>query len=344
MLSRRLAVSPTVWPRLCNALAGSWSAQAELMLDARDDFLAHCRLELGLSSHTLSAYRRDLGHIYQAASSLALDPSTAGPDEVGQVLGYLRTQRHLAAASLTRLLVAWRMYLRYLVLEGLVDRDRVQLARAPQTWNHLPEVLNVAEVDALLSSAPPGRMYLRDRCALELLYASGARASEVIGIGRADMAQDRSWVRVRGKGRKERLVPIGERARQALASYLSELRPQLDPHNRLDALLLSSRGQALSRQSLWLLVRRAAAVAGIHRPVYTHLLRHSFATHLLEGGADLRAVQELLGHANLSTTQRYTHVDAARLRALHQQFHPRARSQPSSPAASLSASDEPVAD
>ena len=252
------------------------------MIDARDDFLTHCRLELGLSAHTIAAYRRDLQHIYQAAAACQLDVADAGPDQVGQVMGYLRNECALAASSLARLLVAWRMYLRFLVLERLVERDRVQLARAPSTWNQLPEVLTVAEVDALLAAAPPGRMHTRDGCALELLYACGARASEVAGIGLADLGSDRSWVRLRGKGNKERLVPVGSQAIPIIP---------------------------LSKAT---------------EKVYPHLFRHSFATHLLEGGADLRAVQELLGHANLSTTQRYTHVDATRLRALHQKFHPRA--------------------
>ena len=293
-------------------------------LDARRDFLTYCRLELGLSANTINAYRGDLEKLYEAAEASGIDATEAGPDEVGVVLAHLRDERGLAPSSLSRLLVAWRMYLRFLVLEKLVERDRVQLARAPRLWQELPDVLSVAEVDALLQAAPPGPLRLRDAAALELLYACGARASEVIGIGLGDLREDGQVVRLLGKGNKQRIVPLGRRAREAVASYLRELRPELDPQHKHEALLLTRRQRPMTRQALWALVKRAGQLAGITKPVYTHLLRHSFATHLLENGADLRAVQELLGHANMTTTQRYTHVDQRRLKAIHQQFHPRA--------------------
>jgi integrase/recombinase XerD len=295
------------------------------MLDARDGFLAYCRLELGLSANTLAAYRNDLAKIHDALAALGLDLAACGQDEVGQVLGWLRDERAQAASSLVRLLVAWRMYTRYLVMERLVERDRIQLAQMPKLWNALPEVLSVAEVDRLLASAPPGPFQLRDRLALELLYAVGGRASEVVGIRRDDLHEGETLVRLHGKGDKERMVPLGSRARACLRRYLAELRPSLDPGGRAPELLLSRRGRRLGRAALWKLVRDAGRLAGIAKPVYTHLLRHSFATHLLEGGADLRAVQELLGHANLTTTQRYTHVDAKRLIEVHRRFHPRSR-------------------
>jgi len=288
------------------------------------DFLAYCRLELGLAGNTLNAYQRDLQLLVEAGTGLGLDVERAGPDEVGAVLGWLRDERELGSASLARLLVCWRMYARFLAAEGLQREDRVQLAQSPRLWQHLPEVLSVAEVDRLLRSAPPGRLHLRDRAALELLYACGARASEVVGIGLGDLRDEGTTVLVRGKGSKERLVPVHDAARRAVAAYLRELRPRLDPEHRREALLLGARGGPMSRQVLWRVVRDAGRIADIDKPVYTHLLRHSFATHLLAGGADLRAVQELLGHANLSTTQRYTHLDQRALRELHQRFHPRA--------------------
>ncbi|MBA3709851.1 MAG: tyrosine-type recombinase/integrase, partial [Planctomycetes bacterium] len=236
-----------------------------------------------------------------------------------------RDERAQAPASLVRLLVTTRMYARYLVLEKAIDRDRIQLARMPHLWNQLPGVLSIEEVDRLLSAAPKGPMHARDRLALELLYACGGRASEVVTIGLADLREQARLVKLQGKGAKERMVPLGERARSALRRYLDECRPALDPGGTVERLLLSSRGRPWSRQALWRLVKTAGVLAGIDKPVYTHLLRHSFATHLLENGADLRAVQELLGHANLSTTQRYTHVDAKRLVEVHRRFHPRAR-------------------
>lgn len=295
------------------------------MLDARPAFLAYCRLELGLSSNTLSAYRNDLDKVYQGLLALGLSVEACGPDEIARLLGWLRDERAQAASSLVRLLVSLRMYAKYLVMERLMARDRIQLAQMPRVWNQLPEVLSVAEVERLLAAAPPGPMHLRDRLILELLYACGGRASEVAGIGRSDLRERATLVHLRGKGGKERMVPLGDKARACLKRYLAELRPQLDPNERQERLLLSARGRPLGRQALWTVVKQAGVLAGVDKPVYTHLLRHSFATHLLEGGADLRTVQELLGHANLTTTQRYTHVDAKRLVEVHRKFHPRAR-------------------
>lgn len=295
------------------------------MLDARAAFLAYCRLELGLSPNTIAAYKRDLALVYAGFAALGLDIAHCGPDEVGRLLAWLRDERNLASSSLVRLLVALRMYARWLVSEKLMERDRIQLAQMPKLWNSLPEVLSVDEVERLLQSPPDGPMRLRDRLALELLYACGGRASEVAGIALEDLKEHASLVQLHGKGGKDRMVPLGERARSALRRYLDELRPTLDPGHKQRRLLLSTRGRPISRNTLWKLVHDAGVLAGITRPVYTHLLRHSFATHLLEGGADLRSVQELLGHANLTTTQRYTHVDAKRLIEVHRKFHPRSR-------------------
>ena len=293
------------------------------MLDVRLAFLGFCRLELSLSANTIAAYKRDLQLVYTGMEALGLDLATCGPDEVGQLLGWLRDERQLAASSLVRLLVAFRMYARYLVVEKHLTKDRIQLAQMPKLWNALPEVLSVDDVEKLLHAVDDGPMRLRDRLALELLYACGGRASEVAGLHVDDVREHGALVKLHGKGNKERMVPLGERARSALRRYLSDLRPTLDPTQRQTRLLLSRRGRSLSRQALWKIVHQAGQLAGLKKPVYTHLLRHSFATHLLEGGADLRSVQELLGHANLTTTQRYTHVDAKRLVEVHRKFHPR---------------------
>jgi integrase/recombinase XerD len=296
------------------------------MPDARvTAFLAYVRLELGLAANTVAAYRRDLALVHQGLVALGLDLAQCGPDEVGRLLAWLRDERRLAASSLVRLLVAWRMYTRFLVGEKLLARDRIGLAQMPKTWNTLPEVLSVDEVERLLHAVAEGPMRLRDRLALELLYACGGRASEVVGICLEDLKEHAALVQLHGKGGKDRMVPLGERARSALRRYLAELRPTLDPQHQRRHLLLSARGRPLGRHALWKVVHDAGRLAGIARPVYTHLLRHSFATHLLEGGADLRSVQELLGHANLTTTQRYTHVDAKRLIEVHRKFHPRSR-------------------
>ena len=294
-------------------------------VQAQRDFLAYCRLELGLSANTLVAYGQDLDKLRLALGGLGLDLATCGPDEVGKVLAWLRDERANAPATLVRLLVTWRMFARYLAMERLIPRDRIQLAQMPTLWNELPQVLSADEVVELLAAAKPGPLYARDRLALELLYASGGRASEVVGIGLADFQSGNALVKLHGKGNKERMVPLGAQARGCLRRYLAELRPQLARTPTEDRLLLSARGRPLTRQSLWALVKDAGRRAGLDQEVFTHLLRHSFATHLIENGADLRAVQELLGHANLTTTQRYTHVDAKRLIEVHRKFHPRSR-------------------
>ncbi len=293
--------------------------------DHRQAFLAACRLDLGLSANTLAAYANDLAKAFSGLAAIGLALEHCGPDEVAGLLAHLRDARRQSSASLVRLLVTLRMYTRFLVAAGLLPRDRIQLAALPKLWNELPEVLSVDEVGRLLRAAPPGALQLRDTLALELLYACGGRASEVAGIGLGDMREGGRLVQLLGKGSKQRVVPLGAVARACLARYLSELRPRLDPARRQERLLLSARGRPFSRLALWRLVHAAGALAGIGKRVYPHLLRHSFATHLLEHGADLRAVQELLGHVNLTTTQRYTHVDAERLIAVHRRFHPRAR-------------------
>jgi integrase/recombinase XerD len=295
------------------------------VLDRRSDFLSYCRLELGLSSNTIAAYRNDLAKAYEGFTALGIDLAQAGPDEVAKLLAHLRDARSQSPASLVRMLVSLRMYVRYLVMEKELARDRIQLASLPHLWNNLPEVLSVDEVDRLLAADHEGGLAARDRLALELLYACGGRASEIVGLGLADIREQGTLVKLKGKGNKERLVPLGDAARAALKRYLDELRPRLDPERRQERLLLGQRGGPMSRMELWRVVTAAGRRAGIAKRLYPHLLRHSFATHLLERGADLRAVQSLLGHANLTTTQRYTHVDAKRLIDLHRKFHPRSR-------------------
>ncbi len=288
------------------------------------EFLQHCRLELGLSANTLRNYATALTRLQVCLEARALAIGAVGPDEVGQFLGRLRDEDRLAPASLALTLSAWRMYSRWLVMERHIDRDRIGLAATPEVWNRLPGTLSVAEVDRLLASAPPGPLHLRDRLALELLYACGGRASEVAGLGLADLREEHSLVHLRGKGDKQRLVPLGERARTVLADYLKTLRPTLVSARSRDHLLLGPKGAPMTRQGLWRVVQQAGEHAGLGKPVWTHLLRHAFATHLLAGGANLRAVQELLGHSSLTTTQRYTRVEVERLAETHRRFHPRA--------------------
>jgi integrase/recombinase XerD len=289
-----------------------------------DRFLAHGRLALALSPNTLRDYRTALEHLHAAMAARGIATAEQlGPDEVAACLGWLRDERALAAGSLALCLVAWRMWARFLVEEGALARDRIALTPSPKLWRSIPEVLDPEEVDRLLASPPEGPLRARDKAALELLYALGGRASEVVGLGMTDLKEGGRLALLRGKGSKERLVPVGERARRAVAAYRDGLRRELDPRGRQERLLLGARGGPWNRQGLWQVVQQAAVLAGIAKPVWPHLLRHSFATHLLHGGADLRAVQALLGHASLTTTERYTHVDAARLRDIHRRFHPR---------------------
>ena len=288
-------------------------------------FLDHARLGLGLSPNTIRDYRTGLRHLQDAMAANGIaSPDALGPDEAAVCMGWLRDHAGLAAGSLAQCLVAWRMWARYLVEEGALAHDRLSLTPSPKLWRSIPEVLTPDEVERLLANPPDGPLRARDKAALELLYALGGRASEVIGLGMSDLKEGGRLALLRGKGSKERLVPVGERARRAVATYRDGLRRDLDPRGRQERLLLGARGGAWNRQGLWGVVTLAATLAGISKPVWPHLLRHSFATHLLHGGADLRAVQALLGHASLTTTERYTHVDAARLRDIHRRFHPRA--------------------
>lgn len=288
-------------------------------------FLDHARLALALSPNTVRDYTTGLAHLAEAMAALGYgSPEDLGPDEVAACLGWLRDSRSLAPSTLAQCLVAWRMWARFLVEEGALVRDRIALTPSPRLWQSVPEVLSPDEVAVLLAHPPDGPMRPRDKAALELLYALGGRASEVVGLGCSDLKEGGRLALLRGKGGKERLVPIGDRGRRAVAAWRDGLRRELDPRGRIEPLLLSSRGRPWSRQGLWAMVKTAAVLAGIAKPVWPHLLRHSFATHLLQGGADLRAVQSLLGHSSLTTTERYTHVDARRLRDIHRRFHPRA--------------------
>jgi integrase/recombinase XerD len=231
----------------------------------------------------------------------------------------------LAGATIRRQISAIRTWFAFLVGEGLIARDPSDRLETPKRWRTLPEVLTVPEVEAML--AAPGLeqpLAWRDRSLLELGYGAGLRVSEICGLGLNDLLLGDGLVRVMGKGSKERLVPVGRKVIGTLGVYLNGLRAELDRGATKGRVILNARGGPLSRVGAWSIVKRHAEAAGITRAVTPHTLRHSFATHLLEGGADLRAVQEMLGHADLSTTQIYTHVDRDYLRSVHRQFHPRA--------------------
>jgi integrase/recombinase XerD len=291
-----------------------------------DGFLAFLELERGLSAHTRDGYQRDLD---QAADFMARrgigDWRTASPADASAWLQSLG-RRGFASASVARKLTALRVFSRHLVRENLRSEDFTALLTGPRIGRRLPETLSAAEVGRLLAAPTGGTpQALRDRALLEVLYASGLRVSELAGLTLQQIDLEHGFLRVFGKGSKERMVPLGRRAAEAVGTYLAAGRPHFVRARTGSQLFLSNRGAALSRVRLWMIVREHAARAGIARKVKPHQLRHSFATHLLGGGADLRAIQEMLGHASISTTQIYTAVEEGRLLEHHARFHPRNR-------------------
>ncbi len=285
-----------------------------------------------MSPHTLAAYRRDLQR-YAAflAGRGTRDAAAVTEDHVTDFLVSLRRgdgdRRPLAAGSAARAVVAVRGFHRFLHREGLTDGDAAREVRPPTTPKRLPKAIPVAEVEALIAAAGADQtpLALRDRALLELLYGCGARISEAVGLDRDDIDLDGGTVRLHGKGDKQRVVPFGSYARAAVDAYLVRARPALAAGGRgTPALYLNARGGRLSRQSAWAVLRAAAERAGLAADVSPHTLRHSFATHLLDGGADVRVVQELLGHASVTTTQLYTLMTVDRLREVYAAAHPRA--------------------
>jgi integrase/recombinase XerD len=291
-----------------------------------DGFIAFLDLERGLSRHTRENYQRDLD---QAATWLArqevADWRTVSPAQASEWLHSL-SRADFAVASLARKLTALRVFARYLMREKLRTDDFTALLAGPKLGRRLPGTLSVDEVARLLAAPGAGDpAALRDRALLELFYSSGLRVTELGGLMLQQIDLEQGFLRVFGKGSKERVVPIGARACAAIATYLSAGRPHFVKTRTGSQLFLSNRGGALSRITLWYIVKKHARHAGITQNVKPHLLRHSFATHLLSGGADLRAIQEMLGHASIATTQIYTAVEPQRLLDQHAKFHPRNR-------------------
>lgn len=282
------------------------------------------RLEQGASPRTIDAYRRDIVRCAVFLREMGITRAQdATPAALREFVYHLK-DLGLAGSSIRRNISALRTWFRILVAEGLAHNDPTERLDSPQRWRSLPEVLTVDEVTRLL--AAPGleqRLAFRDRAMLELAYGAGLRVSEWITLAVRDVLLEESLVRVMGKGSKERLVPIGRSAIGAVAVYLRELRPTLEKGSGKGILFLNGRGVPLTRMGAWKILQKYVALAGIEKKVSPHTLRHTFATHLLEGGADLRAVQEMLGHADIATTQIYTHVDREYLRSVYHQFHPR---------------------
>lgn len=289
-------------------------------------FRAYIQSERGLAHNTVLAYGRDIDRFSEWFALRQLpDHLRLSLSEFSNYVSFLREQ-NLAPPSVARHLVALKVFYRFLRLENRLRENTVELLNSPTLWERIPHVLSATAVEKLLRGPRPAdKYYLRDRALLETLYATGARASEVAGLKVADLYLNEGFCRCLGKGSKQRIVPLGKPAQEALRVYLADLRPQLVQRNPAEQAVFVSRGaKPLSRIVIWMLVKKYVRRAGVQGKVSPHTLRHSFATHLLEGGADLRVVQELLGHANITTTQHYTHVDRKRLLTIHKKFHPRA--------------------
>lgn len=293
-----------------------------MQIDALDAFIDHLWLEDGLAKNTLESYRADLS---QFATWLAQSKLTLLEASQANIQQYLAVKFPKSKPrSISRLIASLRRFYRYCLRERLLDVDPTLQIDSPKLPRSLPKSLNEQEVEDLLDAPNINEAIgLRDRAMLELLYASGLRVSELVTIKVNEVSTQDGVVRVTGKGSKTRLVPMGEEAADWIIRYLKYARPEILQKRMSDALFVTTRASAMTRQAFWYLIKRYALLAGIHKPMSPHVLRHAFATHLLNHGADLRVVQMLLGHSDISTTQIYTHVARERLKSLHSVHHPR---------------------
>ncbi len=287
-----------------------------------DQFIAHLRVERGLAPNTIQSYSRDLVDFLSFLAERGVSADSAARRDISDYMASLHGR--LSSRSIGRRLSSIRMFFRFLVSEGRMEVSPARLVEAPKLPRRLPEILSLDEVERLLAQpardTPAGR---RDRAMLELLYATGLRVSELIGLRSSNVNLEAGFVRMVGKGSKERAVPMGERAKDSLRDYIAGARAALLGRRTSPYLFLNARGRQLTRQGFWKIIKRHGREAGIRRPITPHGLRHAFASHLLEGGADLRSVQIMLGHTDISTTQIYTHVTRDRLKKIHEDHHPR---------------------
>jgi len=284
-------------------------------------FLNFCRVEKGLASNSIQSYQLDLKRLSDTQPQPARDLQPADLDRYVESL----YSAGLSARSVARHITTLRNFYRFLIQEGQLERDPTEFLAQPKQWTKLPKYLNLGEVDKLVGAPPLDKPTgLRDRAMLELLYATGLRVSELCRLEISAVERAMGLLRVTGKGNKQRIVPFGDAAGAAIDLYLGDGRPRLLKGRASRFLFVTARGSAMTRQTFWRLIRGHGLRAGISRPLTPHVIRHSFATHLVEGGADLRSVQIMLGHADISTTQVYTHVARSRLREIVDRHHPRA--------------------
>ena len=289
-----------------------------------ESFLNYLIVECGLSENTIKGYKSDLRNFSNYLKNRGI--KRFQDLRTNMIVDYIEKekQRGLSENSISRSLVTAKMFYKYMITEGKISRNPMSSINSPKLQKRLPEVLHYKAVEKMLQAPDCNeKLGARDKAILELMYATGARVSEVASIKVSWVSLDYGFIKCQGKGSKQRIVPIGTEATNAVRRYLQDVRPLLSKGKDCETLFLSRTGKKLRRENIWELVRKYARCAGI-KNVSPHTLRHSFATHLLEGGADLRSVQEMLGHANISTTQIYTHVDRKYLKSVHQKFHPRA--------------------
>lgn len=289
-----------------------------------EQFLNYLLVERGLAKNTVSSYRIDLLKFSGFMKGRHIDSmEDVRKEDLVKYLMHLKDSG-LAANSISRSLAALKTFYKFLVNESVVKENTAGILESPRLWKKLPNTLDINEVDKLIG-APNARNWrgARDRASLELLYATGMRVSELVNLKIPNLNLDMGFVRCIGKGSKERIIPLGRSAKDALQKYLDKSRGRLVKHSGDDSLFLTRLGRKMSRQSFWKMIKSYARQAGIKKDISPHILRHSFATHLLEKGADLRIVQEMLGHSDISTTQIYTHIDKERLKSIHHKYHPR---------------------
>lgn len=287
-----------------------------------DQFINHLRVERGLADNTIQSYSRDLVRFLGYLDKKGVSPIKATRKDITDYIESL--EGSLSLRSITRGVSALKMFFRFLINDGKLTESPTRLLESIKLPQRLPGILSGEEVDLLLSRPDPSNnLGLRDRAMLELLYATGLRVSELIGLRMANINLEAGFVRTIGKGTKERMVPMGEKAMEALKSYMRDARPALLKGRNSPILFVNASGRQMSRQGFWKIIGKYGIIAGIKKRITPHSLRHSFASHLLEGGADLRSVQVMLGHADISTTQIYTHVSRERLKQVHEKFHPR---------------------
>ena len=288
-----------------------------------DQFMDYLSVERGLSLNTLEAYRRDLTKFFgflDRESSASIEG--VGPRDIIDYLIYLRKSK-LAIRSISRNLVAIRMFYKFLVNEDVINDDPTLNLDSPKTGLSLPEVLSQEEVERLLALPNNKEQGIKDKAILELLYATGMRVSELINLPIDNIDLHEGYLKCIGKGSKERIIPVGRKAQRAVKKYIDVVRSKYVSRGNSNMLFITRLGRGYTRQGIWKIIKRYSVLMGINKEITVHTLRHCFATHLLSHGADLRSVQEMLGHVDISTTQIYTHIDRARLREVHQKFHPR---------------------